>query len=91
MGFKRSRVQISPARFSGDADGISLAEGLGDLKKVDPSNRAVTLAMLLEKYESARTEIADSTRVGETGRIAKFRELFPRSMETLVRTCSFAD
>ena len=65
------------------ADG-KLAEWLGDLKKVDPGNRDMTLAMLLEKYESARTEIADSTRVGESGRIAKFRELFPRPMETLV-------
>ena len=65
------------------ADG-KLAEWLGDLKKVDPGNRDMTLAMLLEKYESARTEIADSTRVGESGRIAKFRELFSLSMETLV-------
>jgi len=65
------------------ADG-KLAEWLGDLKKVDPGNRDMTLAMLLEKYEAARTDIADSTRVGEKGRIAKFRELFPRPMETLV-------
>jgi integrase len=65
------------------ADG-KLAEWLGDLKKVDPGNRDMTLAKLLEKYEVARTEIAASTRVGEKGRIAKFRELFPRPMETLV-------
>ena len=65
------------------ADG-KLAEWLGDLKKVDPSNRDMTLAMLLEKYEAARTDIADSTRVGEKGRIAKFCELFPRPMNTLV-------
>ncbi len=65
------------------ADG-KLAEWLGDLKKVDPGNRDMTLAMLLEKYEAARTDIADSTRVGEKGRIAKFRELFPRPMHTLV-------
>ena len=65
------------------ADG-KLAEWLGDLKKVDPGNRDMTLAKLLEKYETARTEIAASTRVGEKGRIAKFRELFPRPMETLV-------
>ena len=65
------------------ADG-KLAEWLGELKKVDPANRDMTLAMLLEKYESARTDIAHSTRVGELGRIAKFRELFPRPMETLV-------
>ena len=37
------------------ADG-KLAEWLGDLKKVDPANRDMTLAMLLEKYEAARTE-----------------------------------
>ncbi len=65
------------------ADG-KLAEWLGDLKKVDPGNRDMTLALLLEKYEAARTDLADSTRVGEKGRIAKFRELFPRPMETLV-------
>jgi integrase len=65
------------------ADG-KLSEWLADLKKVDPSNRDMTLAMLLEKYEAARTDIAHSTRVGELGRIAKFRELFPRPMETLV-------
>jgi integrase len=65
------------------ADG-KLAEWLTDLKKVDPANRDMTLAKLLEKYEAARTEIAPSTRVGESGRIAKFRELFPRPMETLV-------
>ena len=65
------------------ADG-KLSEWLADLKKVDPGNRDMTLAMLLEKYESARTDIAHSTRVGELGRIAKFRELFPRPMETLV-------
>ena len=41
------------------ADG-KLAEWLGDLKKVDPGNRDMTLAMLLEKYEAARTDIADS-------------------------------
>ena len=61
-----------------------LADWLGDLQKVDPSNRDMTLAQLLEKYEAARTEIAPSTRIGEKGRIAKFRELFPRPMETLV-------
>jgi len=65
------------------ADG-KLADWLGDLKKVDPGNRDMTLAMLLEKYEAARTDIAHSTRVGESGRIAKFRELFSRPMETLV-------
>ena len=65
------------------ADG-KLVEWLGDIKKVDPGNRDMTLAMLLKKYESARTEIAHSTRVGEKGRIAKFRELFPRPMETFV-------
>ena len=54
------------------ADG-KLAEWLGDLKKVDPGNRDMTLAMLLEKYTSARTDIAHSTKVGESGRIAKFR------------------
>ena len=47
-----------------------LAEWLGDLKKVDPANRDMTLAMLLEKYEAARTEIAHSTHVGDRGRIA---------------------
>jgi integrase len=61
-----------------------LAAWLGDLKRVDPGNRDMTLAMLLEKYEAARTDIAPSTRVGEHGRIAKFRELFPRPMDTLV-------
>ncbi len=61
-----------------------LADWLGDLKKVDPGNRDMTLARLLQKYEAARTEIAPSTRIGEKGRIAKFRELFPRPMETLV-------
>lgn len=65
------------------ADG-KLAEWLGDLKKVDPGNRDMTLAMLLEKYELARTDLAHSTKVGESGRIAKFRELFPRPMDTLV-------
>ena len=65
------------------ADG-KLADWLGDLKKVDPGNRNMTLAMLLEKYEAARTDIAHSTRVGESGRITKFRELFPRPMDTLV-------
>ncbi len=61
-----------------------LADWLGDLQKVDPSNRDMTLAQLLEKYEAARTEIALSTRVGEKGRTAKFRKLFPRPMDTLV-------
>ena len=65
------------------ADG-KLAEWLGDLKKVDPGNRDMTLAVLLEKYEAARTDIADSTRVGEKGRLAKFRDLFPRPMNILV-------
>ena len=65
------------------ADG-KLTEWLGDLKKVDPGNRDMTLAMLLEKYVLARTDIAHSTKVGESGRIAKFRELFPRPMDTLV-------
>jgi integrase len=65
------------------ADG-KLSEWLADLKKVDPGNRDMTLAMLLKKYESARTDIAHSTQVGEQGRIAKFRELFPLPMETLV-------
>jgi len=58
------------------ADG-KLSEWLADLKKVDPGNRDMTLAMLLKKYEAARTDIAHSTQVGEQGRIAKFRELFP--------------
>ena len=57
------------------ADG-KLSEWLADLKKVDPGNRDMTLAMLLKKYEAARTDIAHSTQVGEQGRIAKFRELF---------------
>lgn len=65
------------------ADG-KLAEWLGDLKKVDPGNRDMTLAMLLEKYEAARTDLSHSTLVGERGRIAKFRALFPRPMDTLV-------
>ncbi len=65
------------------ADG-KLAEWLGEVKKVDPGNRDMTLAMLLEKYAATRTEIAPSTRIGESGRIAKFRDLFPRSMDTLV-------
>ena len=65
------------------ADG-KLSEWLADLKKVDPGNRDMTLAMLLKKYEAARTDIAHSTQVGEQGRIAKFRELFPLPMETLV-------
>ena len=65
------------------ADG-KLTEWLGDMKKVDSGSRDMTLAMLLTKYESARTEIAHSTWVGERGRIAKFRKLFPRPMETLV-------
>jgi integrase len=65
------------------ADG-KLSEWLADLKKVDPGNRDMTLAMLLKKYESARTDIAHSTQVGEQGRIAKFREVFPLPMETLV-------
>ena len=42
------------------ADG-KLAEWLGDMKKVDSGSRDMTLAMLLKKYESARTEIAHST------------------------------
>ena len=37
----------------------------------------MTLNMLLEKYTSARTDIAHSTKVGESGRIDKFRELLP--------------
>ena len=61
-----------------------LSEWLADLKKVDPGNRDMTLAMLLKKYAAARTDIAHSTQVGEQGRIAKFRELFPLPMETLV-------
>ena len=65
------------------ADG-KLSEWLGSLKKVDPRNRDMTLAVLLEKYQSARTGIAHSTQVGEQGRIAKFRALFPRPMETPV-------
>ena len=65
------------------ADG-KLAEWLGDIKKVDLGNRDMTLAMLIEKYVLARTDIAHSTKVGESGRIAKFRELFPRPMDTLV-------
>jgi integrase len=65
------------------ADG-KLSEWLADLKKVDPANRDMTLAMLLEKYEAARTGIATSTQVGEKGRIKKFREMFPLPMETLV-------
>jgi integrase len=65
------------------ADG-KLSEWLADLKRVDPGNRDMTLAMLLKKYEAARTDIAHSTQVGEQGRIAKFREVFPLPMETLV-------
>ena len=65
------------------ADG-KLSEWLADLKKVDPGNRDMTLAMLLKKYEAARTDIAHSTQVGEQGLVAKFRELFPLPMETLV-------
>ena len=55
------------------ADG-KLSEWLADLKKVDPANRDMTLAMLLEKYEAARTGMAPSTQVGEQGRIKKFRD-----------------
>ncbi|MGA3171763.1 MAG: tyrosine-type recombinase/integrase [Chthoniobacteraceae bacterium] len=65
------------------ADG-KLSEWLADLKKVDPANRDMTLAMLLEKYEAARKGLAKSTMVGEQGRITKFRESFPLPMETLV-------
>lgn len=60
-----------------------LSAWLADLKKVDPGNRDMTLAILLEKYESARTDIAHSTRIGERDRSAKFRAPFPRPMETL--------
>ena len=65
------------------ADG-KLSEWLAEMKQVDPGNRDMTLAMLLEKYGAARTDIASSTRIGEKGRIKKFREQFPRPMETLV-------
>ena len=44
----------------------------------------MTLAALLEKYGASRSDIAHSTKVGEAGRIAKFRLLFPRPMDSLV-------
>jgi len=65
------------------ADG-KLSEWLADLKKVDPANRDMTLAMLLDKYEAARNGLAQSTLTGEQGRITKFRESFPLPMETPV-------
>ncbi len=76
-------VQALDTKDRKTADG-KLAEWLGDLKKMDPGNHDLKLALLLEKYQAARTEITASTKVGESGRIAKFRELFPRPMETLV-------
>ena len=63
------------------ADG-KLRTWLEGLAETDPGNSDMTLASLLEKYGASRTDIAHSTKVGETGRIAKFRLLFPRPMET---------
>jgi integrase len=68
-------------RFTAKA---KLRDWLGELEDTDPGNADLTLAGLLEKYQSARTDIAPATKVGEAGRIASFRALFPRPMDTLV-------
>ena len=65
------------------ADG-KLRTWLDGLAETDPNNSDMTLGSLLEKYAASRTDIAHSTKVGEAGRIAKFRLLFPRPMDSLV-------
>ena len=65
------------------ADG-KLRTWLDGLAETDPGNSDMTLASLLEKYGASRSDIAHSTKIGEAGRIAKFRLLFPRPMDTLV-------
>ena len=65
------------------ADG-KLRKWLDGLAETDPGNADMTLSSLLEKYSASRADIAHSTKVGESGRIAKFRLLFPRPMESLV-------
>lgn len=63
----RSKRRIEKPRMA------DLLNGSATSKKVDPGNRDTTLAKLLERYPAARTDIAGSTRIGEKGRIAKFR------------------
>ena len=60
-----------------------LREWIDDLNAVDPGNTDMTLAMLLERYQRARTAMSTSTLVGEAGRIAKFRASFPLPMNAL--------
>lgn len=60
-----------------------LRDWIDELSAVDPGNTDMTLAMLLERYEKARTGLSASTRCGEAGRIAKFRASFPLGMDAL--------
>lgn len=60
-----------------------LREWIDELSAVDPGNPDMTLAMLLERYQKARTGMSPSTLVGEAGRIARFREIFPLPMDAL--------
>lgn len=60
-----------------------LRDWIHELSAVDPGNADMTLAMLLERYQKARTGLSVSTLVGEAGRIAKFRASFPLPMDAL--------
>ena len=46
-----------------------LRDWIEELSAVDPGNSDMTLAMLLERYQKARTGMSASTLIGEAGRI----------------------
>lgn len=60
-----------------------LRDWIEELSAVDPGNSDMTLAMLLERYQKARTGMSASTLIGEAGRIARFRATFPLPMDAL--------
>ena len=86
FGYKRSgkkRLTKSLDTIDRKTANASLRDWINELSAVDPSNTDMTLAMLLDRYEKARTGLSASTRCGEAGRIAKFRASFPLPMDAL--------
>lgn len=68
-----------------------LGDWLKDLGAVDPANRDMTLAMLLENFAAGRAGKEPSTVTAEAGMAKEFRASFPRPMETLVARVRHSD
>ncbi|MEI6715283.1 MAG: hypothetical protein WCO60_16110, partial [Verrucomicrobiota bacterium] len=68
-----------------------LAEWLKDLSEVNASNPDVTLAMLIESFQSARSGKSRSTTVTEGGILKEFRASFPKPMGTFVSRVKHSD